>query len=100
VQLTPGRGPSHPALGPGWPHHPRKPRAALPSSSRSPTATYCRTWLRRRWLRSTRSPHSGACHAAEGLHLDGKTARPTWPGERLDLGWALAVLHPRATPGA
>jgi len=41
-----------------------------------------------------------ASHAAEGLHLDGKTARPTWLGERLDLGWALAVLHPRATPSA
>ena len=39
-----------------------------------------------------------ARHAAEGLRLDAKTARPGWLGERLDLGWAIDVLHPLANP--
>ncbi len=34
---------------------------------------------------------------AQGLHLDEKTTRPGWLGERLDLGWAISVLHPLAT---
>ncbi len=37
-----------------------------------------------------------AQHAAQGLHLHRFTGRPTWLGERLDLGWALDVLHPLA----
>jgi hypothetical protein len=32
-----------------------------------------------------------------GLHLHADTARPGWCGERLDLGYAIDVLHPRAT---
>jgi 5-methylcytosine-specific restriction endonuclease McrA len=36
-------------------------------------------------------------HDAEGLRLDARTARPGWLGERLDLGWAIDVLHPRAS---
>jgi 5-methylcytosine-specific restriction endonuclease McrA len=39
-----------------------------------------------------------ARHEAEGLHLDAHTAHPDWLGERLDLGWAIDVLHPRANP--
>ena len=39
-----------------------------------------------------------ARHDAEGLHLDARTAHPDWLGERLDLGWAIDVLHPRANP--
>ena len=39
-----------------------------------------------------------ARHDAEDLHLDAHTARPGWLGERLDLGWAIDVLHPRANP--
>jgi len=39
-----------------------------------------------------------ARHAAEGLHLDAHTTRPGWLGERLDLGWAIDVLHPLANP--
>jgi len=39
-----------------------------------------------------------ARHDAEGLHLDAHTAHPDWLGERLDLGWAIDVLHPRANP--
>jgi 5-methylcytosine-specific restriction endonuclease McrA len=37
-----------------------------------------------------------AQHAALGLRLHARTACPGWLGERLDLGWALDVLHPRA----
>jgi len=37
-------------------------------------------------------------HAAEGLRLHARSACPTWGGERLDVGWALAVLHPAAFP--
>jgi 5-methylcytosine-specific restriction endonuclease McrA len=37
-------------------------------------------------------------HAAEGLELGPHTTRPGWLGERLDLGWAIDVLHPSANP--
>jgi 5-methylcytosine-specific restriction endonuclease McrA len=37
-----------------------------------------------------------ACHDGQGLRLDARTTRPGWLGERLDLGWAIDVLHPRA----
>jgi 5-methylcytosine-specific restriction endonuclease McrA len=37
-----------------------------------------------------------ACHHARGLQLNGRTACPLWLGERLDVGWAIDVLHPRA----
>src|SRR4029450_9954868 len=39
-----------------------------------------------------------ARHAAQGLRLGPRTAHPHWLGERLDLGWAIDVLHPRANP--
>jgi hypothetical protein len=35
----------------------------------------------------------------EGLRLDARTTWPEWDGERLDLGYALDVLHPMANPG-
>jgi hypothetical protein len=35
-------------------------------------------------------------HAAYGLRLDARTALPGWLGERLDVGWAIDVLHPCA----
>ena len=35
-----------------------------------------------------------------GLHIDAHTSRPTWTGERLDVAWAIDVLHPRANPRA
>jgi hypothetical protein len=35
-----------------------------------------------------------ACHAAQGLRIHARTARPTWLGERLDLAYAIDVLHP------
>jgi hypothetical protein len=37
-----------------------------------------------------------ATNEAAGLRLNGRTARPGWHGERLDVGWAIDVLHPRA----
>jgi hypothetical protein len=37
-------------------------------------------------------------HVAQGLTLHARTACPQWLGERLDLGWALDVLHPLANP--
>jgi 5-methylcytosine-specific restriction endonuclease McrA len=36
-------------------------------------------------------------HHSQGLHVDGRTACPAWLGERLDVSWAIDVLHPRAT---
>jgi hypothetical protein len=33
---------------------------------------------------------------AAGLRLDGRTLCPTSPSERLDVGWAIGVLHPLA----
>jgi len=37
-----------------------------------------------------------ARHEAEGLVLHARTATPGWLGERLDVGWAIDVLHPLA----
>jgi 5-methylcytosine-specific restriction endonuclease McrA len=37
-----------------------------------------------------------ARHEAEGLHLHARTAIPGWLGERLNVGWAIGVLHPLA----
>ena len=38
-----------------------------------------------------------ARHEAQGLRVHARTACPGWLGERLDLGWAIDVLHPLAT---
>jgi len=40
-----------------------------------------------------------ARHRAQGLTLHARTPTLSWLGERLDLGWALDVLHPLANPG-
>ena len=37
-----------------------------------------------------------ARHAAEGRVLHARTATPGWLGERLNVGWAIDVLHPLA----
>jgi 5-methylcytosine-specific restriction endonuclease McrA len=37
-----------------------------------------------------------ARHDAEGLGIHARTATPGWQGERLDVGWAIDVLHPLA----
>ena len=34
----------------------------------------------------------------QGLHIDRRTSLPRWTGERLDLVYAIDVLHPRAGP--
>jgi 5-methylcytosine-specific restriction endonuclease McrA len=39
-----------------------------------------------------------ALNGAEGLVLRPRTAMPLWLGERLDLGYAIDVLHPLAEP--
>jgi hypothetical protein len=41
-----------------------------------------------------------AAHRGQGLAIEARTAGPEWHGERLDLGWAIGVLHPAANPGA
>ena len=38
-----------------------------------------------------------ARHVAEGLRLHARTGLARWVGERLDVGWAIGVLHPLAT---
>jgi hypothetical protein len=37
-----------------------------------------------------------AAHRARGLSIDGRTGCAEWLGERLDLAWAIGVLHPAA----
>jgi hypothetical protein len=39
-------------------------------------------------------------HTADGLHLHARTTCPSWLGERLDVGWAIDVLHPLARRGS
>jgi hypothetical protein len=41
-----------------------------------------------------------AQHDVQGLYLHARTTCPGWLGERLDLGWAIDVLHPRAARAA
>jgi hypothetical protein len=38
-----------------------------------------------------------ARHHAQGLRFHARTGLPDWSGDRLDLAWALDVLHPLAT---
>jgi hypothetical protein len=37
-------------------------------------------------------------NVAHGLHIDARTASTAWRGERLNVAWAIDVLHPRANP--
>src|SRR5881394_2096408 len=37
-------------------------------------------------------------HDERGLNVHARTAMPGWLGERLDVGWAIDVLHPLAAP--
>jgi hypothetical protein len=39
-----------------------------------------------------------ARHDQRGLDVYARTALPDWLGERLDVGWAIDVLHPSAAP--
>jgi hypothetical protein len=43
--------------------------------------------------------HFRVQHANGGLVLHSRTALPGWLGERLDVGYAIDVLHPLARPG-
>jgi hypothetical protein len=38
-----------------------------------------------------------ARHETQGLRIHARTAIPGWLGERLDVGWAIDVLHPLAS---
>src|SRR5206468_2492276 len=38
-----------------------------------------------------------ARNEAEGIQIDPQTSKPGWLGERLDVGYAIDVLHPLAT---
>jgi hypothetical protein len=38
-----------------------------------------------------------AQNAANGIHIDARTSKPEWFGDRLDLGYAIDVLHPAAS---
>ena len=37
-----------------------------------------------------------ADNEALGIHIDAQTSMPSWLGERLDLEYAISVLHPLA----
>jgi 5-methylcytosine-specific restriction endonuclease McrA len=37
-----------------------------------------------------------ACHDSQGLRINARTGCPSWLGERLNVGWAIDVLHPLA----
>jgi Domain of unknown function (DUF222)/HNH endonuclease len=39
-----------------------------------------------------------ATNRANGLTIDARTALPYWFGEKLDLHWAISVLHPACNP--
>ena len=39
-----------------------------------------------------------AAHDAQGLHVHARTAMPGWLGDRLDVVYAIDVLHPLARP--
>jgi hypothetical protein len=39
-----------------------------------------------------------AANQAGGVAINARTSCPSWLGERLDLGWAIDVLHPAANP--
>jgi hypothetical protein len=66
-------------------------------ASAARTGSFCPTCRRLRvcppipWKRCAR-------HEAAGLHVHPRTATPSWLGERLDVGYAIDVLHPLA-PG-
>jgi hypothetical protein len=46
------------------------------------------------------APALVATNRGLGLVIDARTGLPSWCGERLDLGWAISVLHPAANPAA
>jgi len=76
-------GASHPSLGARRPDHALEPRAALsPAPPRGP--------------RGGLPDGSTSGRRAQGLRLHSRAAIPGWLGERLDVGWAIDVVHPLA----
>ena len=108
--------PSHPPLGSGRTYNALKSRDALPSPSpRRPRGGIPGGTTADGELRFTRPdgrplpavpPTSAvpddpvralrARNEAAGLQLNAQTTRPGWLWERLDVGYAISVLHPRA----
>jgi hypothetical protein len=75
-------GPSHPALGAGRPHDALESGLALPpTSSCGPRGE----------VSDLRAQNS-----ALGVHIDPHTAKPSWLGGRVDVGYAIDVLPPLA----
>ncbi|MGH2668323.1 MAG: hypothetical protein ACRDH5_04240, partial [bacterium] len=58
-----------------------RPLPEVPPSAAVPTDPVGALWAR---------------HDAQGLRLHARTACAGWLGERLDVGWAIDVLHPLA----
>ena len=42
------------------------------------------------------TPQEYERHDALGIHIDAHTSAPSWAGERLDLEYAISVMHPLA----
>src|SRR3989454_4866917 len=80
-----------------WPCSRRRPpttrrRASVPAPGRAAPArgaASCCDTLRSR-------PGPAGRHEAGGLRLHARPAIPGWLGERLDVGWAIDVMHPLA----
>jgi hypothetical protein len=52
------------------------------------------------WVPGDPAPALMAANRAHGLAIGPHRGLPYWCGERLDLGWAIDVLHPAANPAA
>jgi HNH endonuclease len=52
------------------------------------------------WVPRDPAPALVASNRAQGLAIDARTGLPYWCGDRLDLGWAIDVLHPACNPAA
>ena len=83
----------------------RSPRAGLPDRATPPTARSasggrtagsCPTCRRRPSCPPIRSQALRARSAAQGLRVHARTDVARWLGERLNVGWAIDVLHPLA----
>jgi hypothetical protein len=64
-----------------WPHGHVLPQVPPPPRTPNDAAAEVRAWNR-----------------AAGVSVHAHTATPIWDGERLNLGWAIDVLHPLANP--
>ena len=85
-------------------------RSALPAKSRRfrvTSSSLCASgrpaklaeprWNARAWgAGQSRMPAIRARNEENGLALNARTTMPSWLGERLDVGYAIDVLHPMA----